>query len=68
MAKAKYYENKQSGPLLIYFKSIGKSRISTWGVMLIIAAIGTYTSLPEKVRPLITAIIMVLSIEISGIF
>ena len=68
MAKAKYYENKQSGPLLIYFKSIGKSLIITVVVMLIIAAIVTYTSLPEKVMPLITSIIMVLSIALSGLF
>ncbi len=67
MANAKFYEGKERMPRLIYFKSIGKSLIITVILMLIIAAIITYTSVSDSIMPLITSVIMVISIAYSGL-
>ncbi|WP_432401250.1 TIGR04086 family membrane protein [Wukongibacter sp. M2B1] len=67
MANAKYYEGKERMPRLIYFRSIGRALIITVILMLIIAAIITYTSVSDSVMPLITSVIMVISIAYSGL-
>lgn len=67
MANAKYYEGKERMPRLIYFRSIGKSLIITVILMLIIAAIITYTSVSDSIMPLLTSVIMVISIAYSGL-
>lgn len=67
MANAKYHENTEKMPRLTYLRSIGVSLIITVLVMLIIAAIVTFTSVSESVMPLLTSIIMILSIAFSGL-
>jgi len=67
MANAKYSENTGKMPRLTYFRSIGLSLIVTVFLMLIIAAIVTFTSVSESIMPLLTSIIMILSIAFSGL-
>lgn len=67
MANAKFRETTERMSRMIYFKSIGKSLLITTIFMLIISAIITYTSVSESILPLVTAVVMVLSIAYSGL-
>lgn len=67
MANAKFIDSKEKMPRLTYLRSIVRSLIITLAIMLILAAIITFTSMSESIMPLITSIIMVLSIAYSGL-
>ncbi|SHJ51288.1 TIGR04086 family membrane protein [Paramaledivibacter caminithermalis] len=67
MAKAKILNNKEKMPRLTYFRSIFKALVYTLIIMLISAAIITFTSVPESIIPFMTFVIMVLSIAFSGL-
>ncbi|MCG8540724.1 MAG: TIGR04086 family membrane protein [Clostridia bacterium] len=67
MAQLKYYENKEKMPRFIYFRSIATSLIITVIIMLILAAIITYTSVSESIMPAFSSIITILSIAFSGL-
>ncbi|SKC70168.1 TIGR04086 family membrane protein [Maledivibacter halophilus] len=67
MAKAKFINSKEKMPRMTYFKSIVKSLIFTLAIMLILAAIITFTSVSESIMPLITSIIIIFSIAFSGL-
>lgn len=67
MANAKFIDSKEKMPRLTYLRSIVRSLIFTLAIMLILAAIITFTSMSESIMPLITSIIMVLSIAYSGL-
>lgn len=67
MAKAKILDNREKMPRLTYLRSIFKAVVFTIIIMLVIAAIITFTSVSEAIMPLVTSIIMVLSIAFSGL-
>lgn len=67
MPNTKFLDNKENMPIFIYLKSIFSALLITVVIMLIIAAIITFTSVTESIMPLVTSIIMVLSIAYSGL-
>lgn len=67
MAYAKNASKNDSRSRIIYFKSVAISALFAFMIFLIMAIIVTYTSAPESIIPLVTSIVMVLSIAFSGL-
>jgi putative membrane protein (TIGR04086 family) len=67
LAKAKILNNKEKMPRLTYLRSILRAVLFALIIMVVVAALITFTSLSEAMMPMVTSIIMILSIAFSGL-
>ncbi|MFZ5966041.1 MAG: TIGR04086 family membrane protein [Bacillota bacterium] len=68
MRQNKNIEMTVSNPIWIYLKGVVSAYIFSLIVFIIMALLITYTSMSETIIPLMTTIVMIISVSVSGMY